>query len=253
MKSRKTAVILNILSLVTALVVNFLATSLPLNNLSTREISDLFDIYFVPAAYVFSIWGVIYIGLIAYAVYQALPENRADERMAKADPWFILSNIVNALWLISFHYQRFIIALVLMLVLLICLMKIFEIFDVGRNKGTRAWKWIIDATFGTYLGWITVATIANVTQVLDYVGWDGFGISDEIWFVIVIIIAVGFSALMSFRRLAFEYTLVLIWAFVGIAVKFPEIPVVNYAAWGGAIAVSLIAMIALTVKPAEKM
>lgn len=253
MKNRKIAVVLNSLSLVGTLVANYLAMSLPFNNMTTGEISDMFDIYFVPAAYVFSIWGVIYIGLIAYTVYQALPQNRNNEMIAKADPWYITSNIANALWLVFFHYQRFVIALVVMVILLICLMKIFEIFKVGRNKGTNAWKWIIDANFGIYLGWITIATIANVTQVLDFYNWNGFGISDEIWFVVVIAVAVVLSSLMSFRRVAFEYTLVLIWAFVGIAIKFPEVPIVNYAAWGGAIAVSLIAMVALTVKPTEKM
>jgi benzodiazapine receptor len=252
MKDRKIAVIINILSLVAALILNFLAVNLPLNGLTPREISDQFDIYFVPAGYVFSIWSIIYLGLIAYAVYQALPQNRKNERMAKTDLWFAVSNIANALWLVGFHYQVFVFSLLMMVILLVCLIKIFETFKVGRTNETRTWKLAVEIPFGIYLGWITVATIANVTQVLDYYNWNGFGISEEVWFVIMIVVAVVLSSLMSFRRRAFEYTLVLIWAFVGIAVKFPDVPVVNYASWGGAIAVGVIAMLAFSLKPAKK-
>ena len=250
MKERKTAVYLNILSLVAVIVFNFLAVYLPLNGMTTAEISDMFNVYFIPAGYVFSIWGLIYIGLIAYAIYQALPQNRNNKKMAKVDSWFTLSNIANTLWLVFFHYQRFVLSLVMMIILLVCLMIIFEVFEVGRRKVSRAWRWIVEATFSIYLGWITIAMVANVTQVLEYFSWDGFGISDEIWFLIMVIVAVVLSALMSFRRKVFEYTLVLIWALVGIAVKFPQVPLVNYAAWGGAITISAIAMVALVMKPA---
>ena len=186
MKDRKSAVILNFLFLVSTLVVNYLSVNLPLNGLTPGEISDQFNVYFVPAGYVFSIWGVIYIGLITYTVFQALPQNRQNESMAKADPWFMVSNVANALWLICYHYEQFALSLVMMTILLVSLVKIYEIFEIGKHKATRTWKWAVEVPFGLYLGWITIATIANVTQVLDFYNWNGFGISDEVWFIIVV-------------------------------------------------------------------
>jgi len=252
MKNRKMASILNIFSLAAALLVNFLATSLPLNNLTTREISDSFDIYFVPAGYAFSIWGVIYLGLLAFAVFQALPKQLVDEHLAKVDAWFMLSNLANALWLVCFHYRQFILALVFMGILLISLINIFKRLEIGKRKMTAAWKWAVEIPFSIYFGWITVATIANTTQVLDFVGWDGFGISEEIWFLVVTIMIAVISALMSFNRRAFEYVLVLDWALVGIAVKFPQVPLVAYSALGGALIITIIDMIALVISSKPK-
>lgn len=246
MKKRTLGVSLNILSLFVVLVLNYLAVNLPLNDLTTEEISNSFDVYFVPAGYVFSIWSLIYLGLIAFVIYQAMPKQRENITLDKLDTWFVVNNITNALWLVCFHYQRFLLALVMMGILLISLTRIHILLDIDHKTTGAAWRWLVEVPFGIYFGWITVATIANVTQVLDYFNWNGFGIASEIWFVIVVILIVIISALMSFRRRVFEYTLVLIWALVGIAVKFPDVPMVNYAAWGGALAVGIISMLALT-------
>lgn len=252
MKDRRLAVILNILSFAAVLAVNYLAVFLPINNLTTREISDQFDVYFVPADYVFTIWSIIYIGLMAYVVFQALPHQRENQLMAKTDFWFLLSNVTNVLWLLSFHFQYFILSLLLMGLLIISIIKIYEIFEIGKKEVSQYWKWLVEVPFGIYLGWVTIAVIANVTQVLDYYKWDGFGIAPEAWFVFTVVIAVVLSALMSIRRKAFEFTLVIVWAFVGMALKFPQIPLVSYAAWGGAIAASVVAMLAFALKPFHK-
>jgi hypothetical protein len=169
-EKRKVLITLDIFSLISALVVNYLSVNLPLNNLTPQQISDRFKIYFVPAGYAFSIWGVIYLGLIAFAIFRALPKQQDDEWLNKVDSWFILSNIANAMWLVCFHYPKFILALGFMALLLISLINIFEKLQIGRRKVTAAWKWAVEIPFSIYLGWISVATIANVSQVLDYVG-----------------------------------------------------------------------------------
>jgi hypothetical protein len=247
MKNRKWFILLDFLTLAAALIMNTIAVSLPLNGLTTKEISDSFDVYFVPAGYVFSIWGVIYIQLIAFVIFRALPKQRENEDLAGIDGWFILSNLANAFWLVSFHYQHFLLALVFMLLLLVSLINIFLRLKIGKRRMDIAWKWLMEAPFSVYMGWVSVATIANVTQVLDYINWNRFGIAPEIWFIIMVIAIVVISALMSFTRRAFEFNLVLIWALVGIALKFPEVPMVNYAAWGGAILIAFLAMVALAV------
>lgn len=247
MKNKRWPIILNFITLAGVLIMNTLAVSLPLNGLTTKQVSDSFDIYFVPAGYVFMIWGVIYAELIAYVIYRALPRQRENQDLAKVDSWFVLSNIANALWLVCFHYQQFVMALVLMVVLLACLIIIFRQLKIGKRRTDIPWKWIVETPFSVYLGWVSVATIANVTQVLDYFKWNRFGIAPEIWFIITVLLIVIISALMSFTRRAFEFTLVLIWALVGIALKFPNVPMVNYSAWGGAILIAFLGMVALAI------
>lgn len=252
MKNRKTFVWINIITFIFTLVVNFLATNLPLNNITTREISDKFDIYFVPQGYVFAIWGLIYMGLLGFVIYQALPKNQNNERLAKIDGWFSLSNILNGLWLVSFHYQQFAVAMLLMAALLVSLIVIFLRLRIGQEKVSGGMLWLVDIPFSTYLGWISVAAIANATQLLDVVGWDGFGIAPQVWLVIMLAAAVAISALMSFTRRNIPHALVLMWAFAGIAVKFPATPLVNSAAWAAVALVGVFLAVALLSKPKMK-
>jgi hypothetical protein len=163
---------------------------------------------------VFSIWGLIYIGLIAYAIYQVLPAQRDNPRLQSIAYIFILSCLANIAWLFLWHYEIFEFTLVAMLVLLISLIAIYLRLDIGRSEVSTGEKWAVHIPFSIYLGWITVATIANTTQLLYYLGWNGWGISPEIW--AVIILAAG------------------VMAYIGIAFKHANTPIVAYAALIGA-------------------
>ena len=229
MKNNKLRIWLNVIIFLITFVVNFLATNLPLNGLTTCDISDTFDVYFVPADYVFFIWFVIYLALIGFVIYQALPKQRDNTKLTAISPWFLVSNIANALWLVSFHYLRFMLSLVFMVILLISLLVIFLKLNIGKSGASGAMKWLVELPFAIYLGWITVATIANVTQVLFTLGWEGFGIAPQFWLVVMLAVAVIISALMSFTRHNLPYAAVLVWSFVGIAQKFPKVPLVNTA------------------------
>jgi translocator protein len=231
---------INIITFLFTLVVNYLAVNLPLNNLTTKEVADRFNVYFVPAAYVFSIWGLIYLGLIGFIIFQSLTRNRENNHIAKVGPWFAISNLANALWLVSFQYLQFGLAMVLMILLLISLIMIFLKLGIGKSKVTAAENWLVNVPFSLYLGWITVATIANASQSLYSIKWNGFGIAPEIWLVIMLAAAVIISALMSMSRRNIPYVLVLVWAFTGIALKFPNVPMVNISSWAAAGAVLLI-------------
>lgn len=219
-----------ILSLTMTIVVNGLANALPLNGKNTGEISDSFDVYFVPAGYVFSIWSVIYLALIGYAVYQALPAQRTDRRLRSIGYLFVLSNIANSAWIFLWHYEYFAATLVVMTILLLTLIAIYRRLNRGNWNPTTAQKWLVKIPFSIYLGWITVATIANATSVLDYVGWGGFGIAPEVWAVIMLAVATGVGLLFSLRKGDVAYVLVLIWAFVGIAVAQWDTPLVAWTA-----------------------
>src|SRR5512141_1871073 len=131
----------NILSVLLALLVNILASALPLNGQNTGEISDRFKVYFVPAGYVFAIWGIIYIGWIAFAIYQALPAHRQEPRLRALGYLFALSGIFNAAWLFCWHYNRFGLSVLVMLVLLGLLIASYVKLEVGRRAVSNAEKW----------------------------------------------------------------------------------------------------------------
>ncbi|UCD98094.1 MAG: tryptophan-rich sensory protein [Chloroflexota bacterium] len=230
------------------IIFNIIANTLPLNGLNTGEISDRFKIFFVPAGYVFSIWGLIYIGMIAYAVYQVLPAQRDNTRLASIAYLFILSCLANVAWLFMWHYEIFEYTLLAMLVLLGSLIAIYIRLDIGRTEVSSGEKWAVHIPFSLYLGWITVATIANTTQLLYYLGWSGWGISAEIWTVIMIAAGVIISALMSFTRADIVYSLVLVWAYIGIAIKHASTPLVANSAFVGAGLILLILIIVMILK-----
>jgi hypothetical protein len=232
----------NILSVLLALAVNILAAALPLNGQNTGEISDRFKVYFVPAGYVFSIWGIIYIAWIAFCVYQALPANKADPRLRRLGYLFALSGIFNAAWLFCWHYNRFGWSVVVMLVLLGLLIASYLRLDVGKHLYRTSEKWCVDIPFGVYLGWISVATIANITEWLYAVHWDGFGISAAAWAVIMLVVATLLGAIMAWTRRDAAYLLVLVWSFVGIAVRQVALPLVAGAAWFAAVVAAGLAL-----------
>jgi hypothetical protein len=220
-----------VLSLLATIVVNILANALPLNGLNTGEISDRFGVYFVPAGYVFSIWGVIYIGLIAFAIYQALPSQRENPRLRAVGWWVALGGLANSAWIFLWHYEQFPPTLIAMLALLATLIVAYLRLGIGRAAVPRAETWAVRVPFSIYLGWITVATVANVTAVLDYLRWDRLGIAPEIWMGVILGAVLVISALMSYSRRDVAYALVILWALAGISIKHAAVPAVALPTW----------------------
>ena len=233
----------SLLVAIATIIFNFLAVSLPLNGRDTAEISDSFRVLFVPAGYVFSIWGLIYIGMMVFAIYQVRPSQRENPRLRRIGYLFALSGVANMAWLVCWHYGYFALSVVVMLVLLLSLIAIYLRLQIGQVQVRTAERWCVDATFSLYLGWITVATIANVTDLLYYLQWAGWGISPETWAFIMLAAAVVITAAMCLTRGDVLYALVIIWALVGIAVKQADVPAVATAAWvaAAAVAVALVA------------
>ena len=233
----------NVLAVVVTIVVNGLANALPLNGQTTGEISDRFQVYFVPAGYVFSIWGLIYLGLLTFAVYQALPAQRDNPRLRRVGYLFALSCVANVAWLFLWHYEVFPLTLVAMLALLFLLIATYLRLGIGGTRVSGAESWFARIPISIYLGWITVATIANVTSLLDYLNWGGWGISPETWTVIMLVAGTGIAAAVGLTRGDIVYMLVIVWAFVGIAVKHAGTPVVAIAAWVAATAVAVMIVV----------
>ncbi len=192
---RQIAVVLVIILTIT---INILANALPINGLNTGVISDQFEVYFVPAGYVFSIWGLIYIGLIAYAVYQALPSQKTNPRMQATGWWVVLGGLANSAWIFLWHYGQFVGTLGAMLILLASLITVYLRLGIGKTKVSKSEAFAVRLPISIYLGWITVATIANVTDVLDFIGWNRFGLAQEAWMVIILGAVLVIAFLMNF-------------------------------------------------------
>lgn len=227
-KLRQISVLLTILA---TILVNGLANALPINGQNTGEISNRFNVYFVPAGYVFSIWGLIYLGLVAFAIFQALPSQRENPRLRAVGWWISLGGLANIAWIFLWHYEQFTLTLIAMLVLLATLIVTYLRLEIGRAAVSARERWAVHLPFSIYLGWITVATVANVTSLLDYLKWDGFGVAPEIWMGIVLVAVLAIAVLMNFTRRDVAYTAVILWALAGISVKHAAVSAVSIPTW----------------------
>ncbi|HKK41588.1 MAG TPA: tryptophan-rich sensory protein, partial [Bacteroidales bacterium] len=201
---------LNILLFAGMIVMNYLANALPLNNKTTGELSDELPNLFVPAGITFSIWGVIYLLLLVYCVVQF---TGANQLVISSISWlFAITCVLNALWIVCWHYQKISLSLLVMTGILISLIYINMIIK-GLPVG------MIKAAFGVYLGWICIATIANVTALLVNRNWDGFGLPGEVWAIIMIAAGAVITVLSVYRLRNPFIGLAVIWAFTGIIIK----------------------------------
>jgi translocator protein len=133
--------------------------------------------------------------------------------------------------LFLWHYEQFAGTLVAMLVLLLCLIAIYLRLEIGRGKVSFGETWLVRVPFSLYLGWISVATVSNVTSLLDFLNWDGFGLSPELWMIIILAVVVVIAGLVSLTRQDVPYALVIMWALAGIAIKHASVSVVASATW----------------------
>jgi benzodiazapine receptor len=210
---------LNVLVFAVTVIVNSLASSLALNGRTTAEVSDLYFTLVTPAGYVFSIWGVIYTLLLIFAVFQALPSQREKPFLQQINVLFVLSGVLNVVWLFLWHYDQIVLSVAVMFALLATLIAVYLRLGIGKASVTLKEKVFVHLPFSVYLGWITVASIANVASALVSIQWDGFGLASETWAVLVIAVALLITLAVIATRRDIAYSLVLVWALVGIAVN----------------------------------
>ncbi|MFN8240457.1 MAG: tryptophan-rich sensory protein [Bacteroidales bacterium] len=192
------------------IVMNWLANALPLNNVTTGELSDSYPNLFVPAGITFSIWGIIYLLLGIFCGVQFMQSN---SRIVSSIGWvFAVTCLLNGLWIVAWHFRLVPLSLLIMVLLLLSLIYI--------NTTIRDTPFgLIKAAFGVYLGWICIATIANVTALLVNYSWGGFGIGQQAWTIIMIATGTIIVFLTIFRLMNPFIGLSVIWAFAGIAIK----------------------------------
>jgi hypothetical protein len=215
---------LNLVGFLAVIAANTLAVLLPLNNNTTQALSDKYPNLFVPAGLTFSIWGVIYILLGIYTVYQMVaafrPAAQKRDFFDRIGVWFFISCIFNTGWIFAWHYEVMWLSLAIMALLLLSLLVIYLRLGIGRRDDvSNTEKGLVHLNFSIYLGWITIAAIANVTAFLVRYGWNRFGLDEQFWTVIVIAVGVIITLGMIFIRNDIFHSLVVIWALAGILIK----------------------------------
>jgi hypothetical protein len=238
----------NVAAVIVTVLVNSLANALALNGKNTGEISDLYPTLVTPAGYVFAIWGLIYVLLFVFAVFQALPKRREEPFLRKIDFLFILSCVFNILWLFAWHYGQITLSVLPMFALLATLIGVYLRLDIGRTKSSVKERACVHLPFSVYLGWITVAAIANVAAALVSVNWDGLGLSGLTWALLVIAVASIIDLAVIVTRKDFAYSLVIVWALIGIVVKQNDNPTIFLVA-GMSTAIIVIALVLANLIP----
>ena len=208
----------NILAFALTILVNALAGSTTLiGGQVTADISDANFTLITPAGYVFSIWGVIYVLLGIFVIFQALPSQKNQDYQNKIGWLFIVSSVLNVVWIFLWQFEYLIFSVFIMFMLLATLIAIYLRLDIGKSSVDLREKVAVHLPFSTYLGWITIASIANVATTLVSINWDGFGLDPELWALLIIIIALLLSLTVVITRKDVAYGLVIIWAFIGIS------------------------------------
>jgi hypothetical protein len=234
-----------VITFVITVIVNGLANALPINGQQTGTISDRFEVFVIPAGYVFSIWGLIYLLLAAFTFDQARPSRATDATLRHLGYLPALTGVLNTTWLLLFQYEQFVLTVPVMIALLVTLIRINAITFADRDRLTGASRWTVRLPFSVYLGWITVATIANIAQTLDSIGFDGFGIEPTLIAAAVLLVGLVIALTFVWRFSDIAYGAVIVWAYAGIVVKEADTPLVPWVAAAGALAVA--ALIVLTV------
>ncbi len=209
-------------SYVLMIVMNALASLLPINGKTTGEVSDSYPNLFAPAGITFAVWGVIYLLLAGYVVYQFIVFSKNRDAtttftLIRVGVLFVISSILNSVWIITWHYSFILASTVLIVAILICLTLIS--LTLRNKKLTIREKLFVRLPFSVYFGWITVAVIANITILLVDMGWNRFGLPEALWTLLLILIGAAIaSAVMIFNKDYF-YILPVAWAYVGIILK----------------------------------
>jgi uncharacterized membrane protein YhaH (DUF805 family) len=212
---KKLAVLLGFAGMV---VVNALAMLGKINGIKTADVSDLYPTLFTPKAYTFSIWGTIYLLLLVYVVFQLVSKDLGEgSKPSRIAFWFVLSCIANAGWIFAWHYRQIAVSVLVMVALLYCLSRILLLIK-GAGDTYRSMV-SLELPFGLYAGWITVATVANVSAFLVSLGWNGLGVP-VVWLVLVLLVAAAIAVFAAYKTRNIAYPAAVIWGFTGILTRY---------------------------------
>ena len=249
-----------VFSIITLIVMNYLSNTGAFGGRTNSDISAQYTTLITPAGYAFSIWGLIFLGLLAFAVYQALPAQRANPRFRAVGWWVVLNAFCNAVWSPLFNTEHIGLALIVILVMLFSLVVIEQhllerihipLIDIDQDAtlpesaATSVETWLARIPFSIYFGWLTVATILNVTVYLKATNFSLMGLSEQTWAVAMLIVGLLVGAIVFNRFRSVAYILVFTWAYAAIAVKQTGYSQIQLVAIAGAIVAVILAIVGL--------
>lgn len=244
---KKVLQISNGFALVSTIIINYLSNTGAINNTTIGEVSNGINSLFTPAGYAFAIWGFIYLLLLGFIVYQGrslFVEVRDDDFVLNIGWWFVISCFANSTWVFLWLYGYTGLSCIFIFLLLFSLLKIvmnnaMELWDAPMSVIAFLW-W----PFVFYSGWVTVASIANVSTYLTKIEWDGFGMSEEAWTIFMIIVALIINLLVTWIRNMREFALVGAWALIAIAyTNYEPETTIAYVAGGAAVVLIVSSMV----------
>jgi hypothetical protein len=214
-----------------SIVFNTLSNFFPLNGINVGQLSNTVfaAVQIIPANYAFAIWGLIYLGLIAFAIYQFQPAQRQNPILQRSGYLLVFASLAQCAWIYFFLARLFPLSVIAMLGILLPLIGLYQRLGVGQRRVSRQEQWFIHIPISIYLGWITVATVVNVAIALYSINWNGWGITPPIWTVIMMIVSTAIASLVCIQRHDIAYTLVIVWALVAIAIRQIDIPLIAVA------------------------
>lgn len=226
------------------ILINYISQAIPFNGQTNGEVSDQYATLFTPADYAFSIWGIIYLALGAYAFFQALWASSDKQVYDKIGKWLILSFVATSLWLPAFQYEQIALSVLIMLVILfsLILIAIILVKDESLERRERGW---LNIPFGLYLGWISVATIVNVAVLWKYSNWLTLGMTELNWLFIMLAIGFILAILISNKSRNGIYALVFVWAYLAIGFKEEQSETIFTYAVSGAVILLIIVIFML--------
>ncbi len=239
---------LPLLATLVVIAVNGAANSLPINGVGTGELSARYPTGFTPAGWVFSIWLLIYIGLLGFSAFAAgATSRRPDSRIARIIPAYIVSCVANATWIFAWHYELLLASVVCMLVILVSLIVVFVRLYKAGPPASLVERLSVDLPFSLYLGWISTATLANLAAWFFAIDLYPFNLARDEWAILTVVAATAIYTAVGVRTGDALYTAVFAWAALGIVLQTIEIaaPVRLAAAAGAAVAVvvSLVSLV----------
>ncbi len=208
---------LNTFGVIFLIAMNMLAVLLPLGGKTTGELSDLYPNLFVPSGFTFAIWSVIYILLIIFVGYQWFGKKK-EEVLGRLGIWFLINAIANGLWLVFWHYEYVVICIFVMATILGTLIMMYRSLNIDYfNQSPTPWQAAVPIS--VYMGWISVASIANTTVIFVSSGYTELGLGADTWASIVLVVAVGIALTMMYRHRDIFFAAVVCWASFGIYSK----------------------------------
>lgn len=241
-KSSLGIAIATLFAILATLTINVLSNFFPLKGANIGEISNtiLQGVQITPANYAFAIWGLIYIGLIAYGIYQLRPTQRQDPTLQRVSILLIIACVAQIVWVYLFTMRFFWLSVVAMLVILLSLIGAYLKLGVGKVRTLRDRQWLAHIPLSIYLGWISVATVVNIASALYISNWDGWGVNAVNWTAIMLVVATVIAAIVAIKRADVAFTCVFIWAYIAIAIRQVDNPTISITAVVSAVVLGIL-------------